>query len=49
MISDREILEIVKRVENADNIDIKQTIEKATTAGYLGENIFIALPLKMEE
>ncbi len=46
MISDREILEIVKRVENADNIDIKQTIEKATTAGYLGEKHFYCTPIE---
>ena len=33
-------LEIVKRIENANNIDIKKTIEKAATAGYLGEEHF---------
>ena len=35
-----ETLEIVNRIENADNIDIKKTIEKAATAGYLGEEHF---------
>lgn len=39
MISDSNVLEIAKRLENAD-IDIKKTIEKATTAGYLGEKHF---------
>lgn len=33
-------LEIAKRIENANNIDIKKTIEKAATAGYLGEEHF---------
>lgn len=40
MISDKEVLEIVQRIENANNIDIKKTIEKASTAGYLGEKHF---------
>ena len=40
MISDEEILEIAQRMENANNIDIKKTIEKASTAGYLGESHF---------
>ena len=40
MISDEEILQIAERIEHADNIDIKQTIEKAATAGYLGEKHF---------
>ena len=35
-----QTLKIVKRIENADNIDIKKTIEKAATAGYLGEKHF---------
>ena len=35
-----QTLETVKRIENADNIDIKKTIEKAATAGYLGEKHF---------
>lgn len=39
MISDNEALEIAKKLETAD-IDIKKTIEKATTAGYLGEDHF---------
>ena len=39
MISDSEVLEIAKRLENED-IDIKRTIEKAATAGYLGEKHF---------
>lgn len=33
-------LEIAKRIENAGNIDIKKTVEKAATAGYLGEEHF---------
>ena len=40
MISDAETLEIAKKLENANNIDIKETIEKAATAGYLGEKHF---------
>lgn len=39
MISDEKALEIAKKLETA-NIDIKKTIEKATTAGYLGEDHF---------
>ena len=39
MLSDRDTLEIAKKLESAD-IDIKKTIEKATTAGYLGEDHF---------
>lgn len=39
MISDSDALEIAKRLETAD-IDIKKTIEKASTAGYLGEKHF---------
>ena len=39
MISDNEALELAKKLENSD-IDIKQTIEKAATAGYLGEKHF---------
>lgn len=35
-----ETLEIVKRIEDANDIDIKKTIEKAATAGYLGEEHF---------
>lgn len=33
-------MEIVERIEDAGNIDIKKTIEKAATAGYLGEEHF---------
>ena len=40
MISDADALEIAKKLENAENIDIKETIEKAATAGYLGEKHF---------
>ena len=40
MISDAETIEIAKRLENAGNIDIKETIEKAATAGYLGDRHF---------
>ncbi len=40
MISDGEILRIAQRIEDANNIDIKETIGKASTAGYLGEEHF---------
>lgn len=40
MISDDEVLKIAQRLEDANNIDIKKTIEKASTAGYLGEKHF---------
>lgn len=40
MISEKHALEIAKNLENADNIDIKKTIEQAATAGYLGEKHF---------
>ena len=40
MISDEEILKITQKIECADDIDIKKTIEKAATAGYLGEKHF---------
>lgn len=40
MISDEKALEIAQKLEHADNIDIKNTIEKAATAGYLGEKHF---------
>lgn len=40
MISEKHALEIAKNLENADNIDIKKTIEHAATAGYLGEKHF---------
>lgn len=39
MISDEKVMEMAKKLETA-NIDIKKTIEKATTAGYLGEKHF---------
>lgn len=39
MISDSEAIEIARKLENLD-IDIKKTIEKAATAGYLGEKHF---------
>ena len=40
MTSDGEVLKIAERIEDANNIDIKETIEKASTAGYLGEEHF---------
>ena len=40
LISDSQAIEIAERLENANNIDIKETIEKAATAGYLGEKHF---------
>lgn len=40
MISDGEVIKIVQRIEDANDIDIKKTIEKAATAGYLGEKHF---------
>ena len=40
MISDEEIIEISRKFEDAGDIDIKKTIEKAATAGYLGEKHF---------
>lgn len=40
LISDTEAIEIAEKLEHADNIDIKETIEKAATAGYLGEKHF---------
>lgn len=40
MIGDEEVLRIAERIEHAGDIDIKKTIEKATTAGYLGEKHF---------
>ena len=40
LISENEAVEIANRMENANNIDIKKTIEKAATAGYLGEKHF---------
>ena len=46
MISDEEVSEITQKFENAGNIDIKKTIEKAVTAGYLGENHFYCTVLE---
>lgn len=40
MITDSEVMKIAQRIENAGNIDLKKTIEKASTAGYLGEEHF---------
>lgn len=40
MISEDEALMIAQKIENANDIDIKKTIEKAATAGYLGEKHF---------
>lgn len=40
MISDSQALKIAERIEDANNIDIKKTVEKAATAGYLGEEHF---------
>lgn len=40
MISDEEVFKIAQRMEDANDIDIKQTIERASTAGYLGEEHF---------
>ena len=40
MISESEAVKIAQKLENAGNIDIKRTIEKASTAGYLGEEHF---------
>ena len=42
MLSNEEILKIAEKLENSD-IDIKKTIEKATTAGYLGEKHFYCI------
>ena len=39
LISEGEALKIAEKLENS-NIDIKRTIEKASTAGYLGEKHF---------
>lgn len=46
MITDIEAINIAKNIENANSIDIKQTIEKATTAGYLGEEHFYCTVLE---
>ena len=46
MISDEEVIRIARKFENAENIDIKRTIEKAATAGYLGEKHFYCTVLE---
>ncbi len=40
MISDEEVLRICQKIEDANDIDIKRTIEKASEVGYLGEKHF---------
>jgi hypothetical protein len=40
MISDSKVMKIARRLEDANDLDIKKTIEKASTAGYLGEEHF---------
>lgn len=40
MITNEEVIKIAQRIENANNIDIKKTIEKASNVGYLGERHF---------
>ncbi|WP_458453707.1 hypothetical protein [Methanobrevibacter sp.] len=40
MINDKDVLKIAEKLEFANDIDIKRTIEKASTAGYLGEEHF---------
>ena len=40
MISDSKVMKIARRMEDANDLDIKKTIEKASTAGYLGEEHF---------
>lgn len=39
LISDKQAIEIAQNIEKID-IDVKKTIEKAVTAGYLGEEHF---------
>ncbi len=39
LISDKKAIEIAQNIEKID-IDVKKTIEKASTAGYLGEEHF---------
>ena len=46
MISDEETLRIARKFEDAGNIDIKKTIEKTATAGYLGEKHFYCTVLE---
>ena len=45
MLSNEEILKIVEKLKNSD-INIKKTIEKATTAGYLREKHFYCTVLE---
>lgn len=40
MITNKEVIKIAQKTEDANDIDIKKTIEKASTAGYLGEKHF---------
>ena len=40
MISDDEVLKICQKIEDANDIDIKKTIEKTSEVGYLGEKHF---------
>ena len=40
MISNSKVMKIARRMEDANDLDIKKTIEKASTAGYLGEEHF---------
>lgn len=40
MITNEDVLKIVRKIEDANNMDIKKTVEKASTAGYLGEEHF---------
>ena len=40
MISDEDTIKIAEKIEDANNLDIKKTVEKAATAGYLGEEHF---------
>ena len=39
LISDKQAIEMAQNIEKID-IDVKKTIEKAVTAGYLGEEHF---------
>lgn len=46
MISDEKVIAIARKLEDAGNIDMKKTIEKAATAGYLGEQHFYCTVLE---
>lgn len=48
MISDNEALEITKKLEDANNIDIKKQLKMLQLQDILVKNIFTALSLKME-